>query len=188
MYRFCSNNVLYTESLSIMSIFSNSFWYKILLSFRLKSQAGVACKSVFYKKVCNVILQSCKYEELTFHHEFFFFISLGQYCQKMLSKVEGLKKKGRSSLWGGGGRGDIYWRGVHTFCTCILNTFLKNYSNVKLLNILLYESEDFCCNMNIEIMKAAIKFLKKIWTLHWPHLLTAHKNVCPNGIYFSDTF
>ena len=35
----------------------------------------------------------------------------------------------------------------------------KNYSNEKLLNILLYESEDFNCNMNKEILKDTIKFL-----------------------------
>ena len=43
---------------------------------------------------------------------------------------------------------------------CFLNPFLKNYSNEKLLNILLYGSEDFNCNMNKEILKAKIKFLK----------------------------
>ena len=43
---------------------------------------------------------------------------------------------------------------------CILNPSLKNYSNEKLSNILLYGSEDFNCNMNKKILKAAIKFLK----------------------------
>ena len=43
---------------------------------------------------------------------------------------------------------------------CILNPSLKNYSNEKLLNILLYGSEDFNCNMDKEIPKATIKFLK----------------------------
>ena len=43
---------------------------------------------------------------------------------------------------------------------CILNQSLRNYSNEKLLNILLYGSEDFDCNMNKEILKATIKFLK----------------------------
>ena len=43
---------------------------------------------------------------------------------------------------------------------CIRNLSLKNYSNEKLLNILLYGSEDFNCNMNKEILKATIKFLK----------------------------
>ena len=41
---------------------------------------------------------------------------------------------------------------------CVLNPSLKNYSNEKLLNILLYESENFNCNMNKDIMKATIKF------------------------------
>ena len=43
---------------------------------------------------------------------------------------------------------------------CILNPSLKGYSNEKLLNILLNVSEDFNCNMNKEILKATIKFLK----------------------------
>ena len=43
---------------------------------------------------------------------------------------------------------------------CILNPSIKNYFNEKLFNILLYGSEDFNCNMNKEIMKATIKFLK----------------------------
>ena len=43
---------------------------------------------------------------------------------------------------------------------CVLNSSLKNYSNEKLLNILLYGSENFNCNMNKDILKATIKFLK----------------------------
>ena len=43
---------------------------------------------------------------------------------------------------------------------CILNPSIKNYSDEKLLNILLYGLEDFNCNMNKEIVKASIKFLK----------------------------
>ena len=43
---------------------------------------------------------------------------------------------------------------------CVLNPSLKNYSNEKLLNILLYGSENFNCNMNKDILKATIKFLK----------------------------
>ena len=43
---------------------------------------------------------------------------------------------------------------------CVLNPSLKNYSNEKLLNILLYGLENFNCNMNKGILKATIKFLK----------------------------
>ena len=43
---------------------------------------------------------------------------------------------------------------------CTVNPFPKNYSNKKLLNILLYGSEDLNGNMNKEILKATIKFLK----------------------------
>ena len=35
----------------------------------------------------------------------------------------------------------------------------KNYSNKKILNFLLYGSEDINCNMDKEILKATIKFL-----------------------------
>ena len=41
----------------------------------------------------------------------------------------------------------------------ILDPSLKNYSDEKLLNILLYGSGDFNCNMNKEILKATIEFL-----------------------------
>ena len=44
--------------------------------------------------------------------------------------------------------------------SCILNPSLKNYPNEKLLKILLYGSEDFNCNMENEILKATIIFLK----------------------------
>ena len=43
----------------------------------------------------------------------------------------------------------------------ILNPSIKNYSNEKLLNVLLYGSEDFKWNLNKEILKATIKFLKR---------------------------
>ena len=43
---------------------------------------------------------------------------------------------------------------------CILNPSLKNYFNEKLLNILLRGSGDFNCNMDKEILKATMKFLK----------------------------
>ena len=37
----------------------------------------------------------------------------------------------------------------------------KDYSNEKLLNMLLYGSEDFNYNMKKEMLKATIKFVKK---------------------------
>ena len=43
---------------------------------------------------------------------------------------------------------------------CIQNPSLKDLSNEKLLSILLYESEDFNCNMNKVILNGTIKFLK----------------------------
>ena len=43
---------------------------------------------------------------------------------------------------------------------CVLNTTLKNVSHEKLLNILLYGSEDFSFNTNKETIKSTINFLK----------------------------
>ena len=43
---------------------------------------------------------------------------------------------------------------------CFLNPSLKNYSIEKVLNILLYGSEDFSYSMDKEILKATIKYLK----------------------------
>ena len=59
----------------------------------------------------------------------------------------------------------------------------KNYSNEKLLNI-----KDFSCNMNKEILKATIKFLKIYERFNGPIFLSFLKNVCPDGIYFSYIF
>ena len=44
---------------------------------------------------------------------------------------------------------------------CILKSIPKNYRKEKPLNITLYRSEDFNCNINKEILKATIKFLKR---------------------------
>ena len=68
---------------------------------------------------------------------------------------------------------------------CILNPSLKNYSNEKFLNILLYGSEDFKCNMNKEKLKATIKFLKISERFNGPPFLTILKNFSHNGTYFS---
>ena len=43
---------------------------------------------------------------------------------------------------------------------CFLNPTLKNLTHEKLLNILLYGSENFCFNKNKKIMKSKIKILK----------------------------
>ena len=43
---------------------------------------------------------------------------------------------------------------------CALNPTLNNLSHEKLLNILLYESEDFSFKTNKKIIKSTIKFLK----------------------------
>ena len=71
---------------------------------------------------------------------------------------------------------------------CILNPSLKNYSNEKILNILLYGSEEFNCNMNKEILKATTKFLKISeyfnGPLFWPSLKRFVIMVLTFRIYF----
>ena len=49
------------------------------------------------------------------------------------------------------------------------------------LNILLHGSEDFTYNMNKEILKATIKFLKISEHFNGPLFLPFLKNVFPNG-------
>ena len=44
---------------------------------------------------------------------------------------------------------------------CALSKSLKNLSEEKLLKILLYGAEDFTSQMNSEILKCTIKFIKK---------------------------
>ena len=66
---------------------------------------------------------------------------------------------------------------------CILYPFLKNYSNEKLLNILLYGSQNVNCNINEEILKLTITFLKRSKRFNGP-FLTNPKNVYPNGISY----
>ena len=46
------------------------------------------------------------------------------------------------------------------FNACDLNLSLKSHSDENFLNVLLYGSEEFNYNMNKEILKAEIKFLK----------------------------
>ena len=72
MYRFGSTS--FSESVSCTTfVWSfNSFWYLILLLFRIKFQLRVAYKSEAYKKACNVVLYSAKHEEITFRHGFIF--------------------------------------------------------------------------------------------------------------------
>ena len=43
-----------------------------LFLFRTKSQPGATYESVAYKKICNVVSQSTKNEEITFPYEFIF--------------------------------------------------------------------------------------------------------------------
>ena len=44
---------------------------------------------------------------------------------------------------------------------CVLYESLKNFSEENLLKILLYGAEDFTSQMNSEILKCTIKFIKK---------------------------
>ena len=71
---------------------------------------------------------------------------------------------------------------------CILNPSLRNYTNEKLLNIFLYESEDFSHNKNKEILTATIKFLKISERFIGPLLRPFFKNACPASTYFLHIF
>ena len=109
---FCSNNALKSFICNVYCSF-NSVW---LLLFWIKSQPGVAYKSVSYKQACKVVLKSSKHEEITFPHGFIFMfipyfiaaISSKKYWQKWGEGEikrgeggqtgEGVYKKGRSNL------------------------------------------------------------------------------------------
>ena len=110
MYRFCSSNALYTENLS--KIFQ--------LLFQIKSQLGVAYKSVNYKKAFNVVFWSSKNEEITVPDEFIFVFMMyfigailsEKSCRKQ--RVQKKYEKGGMAIQGGGG---VYKKGVRTSCT-----------------------------------------------------------------------
>ena len=78
-----------------------------MLLFLIKSQPGVAYKNVVYKKVCNVIFQSSKNEEMTLSHEFTF-VFIGWW----------LEKRKKHKRMGDGHIGGLsIKRGVQMFCT-----------------------------------------------------------------------
>ena len=90
---FCSNNTVYSASLSfaifIFVLTPFDTWGCKL--FGVKSQPVDVYKSVAYKKPCNNVLYSFKHEEATFPHAFVFvFIPQffgGDIVKKMFSKV-----------------------------------------------------------------------------------------------------
>ena len=95
MCGFCCSKCLYSASLSVRFFLTPFDFLKFLL-FQIKSQQGVAYKSVVYKKACNIVFQSSKNEKITLPCEFIFvFICYftGQYCRKSLPK-------NGSSEWG----------------------------------------------------------------------------------------
>ena len=57
---------------AVMLFTQQVFHLEFLLLFRIKSQPGVAYKSVDYKKTFNVVLKSSENEEITLPHEFIF--------------------------------------------------------------------------------------------------------------------
>ena len=78
MHGFCSSSAFYSASLSFrMCVF-------LLAPFdTLKSQPGIAYKSVVYKKACNSVFFPSKNEEILCHMSFLLClsgISLGQCC------------------------------------------------------------------------------------------------------------
>ena len=111
MYRFCSSNALYTENLS--KIFQ--------LLFQIKSQLGVAYKSVNYKKAFNVVFQSSKNEEITVPDEFIFVFIMyfigAILSEKSCRKQRVQKKYEKGGMAIQGGEGGVYQKGVRTSCT-----------------------------------------------------------------------
>ena len=57
---------------AVMLFTQQVFHLEFLLLFRIKSQPGVAYKSVDYKKTFNVVFKSSENEEITLPHEFIF--------------------------------------------------------------------------------------------------------------------
>ena len=61
MYGFCSSNALYSASLPFRMF---NIW--------IKSQPGVAYKSVVYKRAFSIVFKSSKNEKITFLHSCIF--------------------------------------------------------------------------------------------------------------------
>ena len=107
MYFVCSN-VLYSASLYLECLFL--FWLILTLDIVIigvKSQPGVAYKSIFLKKAHNIAFQSSKNEEITFPHEFIFVYPALPRCdivKKVLPKARGSEKR-QNGGWGRGGGG-----------------------------------------------------------------------------------
>ena len=93
---------------AVMLFTQQVFHLECLLLFRIKSQPGVAYKSVVYKKAFKVVFKSSKNEKLTLPHECLFLclsgISLGRYCRKSLAK-SGFGKNIKRGDGHKGGRG-----------------------------------------------------------------------------------
>ena len=58
---------------------------KLLIQKLLRSQPGVAYKSIGYRKTCNFVLQSSKHEEMIFPYEFIFEF-MSHFIRAILSK------------------------------------------------------------------------------------------------------
>ena len=119
-YGFCRGNALYSASLSVrMCIFLfDSFWCLRLLLFRIKSQPGVAYKSVVYKKKhVSLIFSLLKMKKWLCPMSLFLClssISMRQHCRKSLVQSKGAGVGGwkKYKKWGWPyGKGIVYRRG-----------------------------------------------------------------------------
>ena len=90
------------DFVEVMLFTQQVFRLECLLLFWIKSQPGVAYKTVVYKKVFNHVFKSSKNEEITLPHEFNFFfvwyfigaVLLENSCQKW-----GVQKKYKKGGW-----------------------------------------------------------------------------------------
>ena len=111
-----------------------------MLLFQIKSQPGVAYKSVSYiKKAFNAVLNSSKHEEIIFSFgSIFVFIP---YCQKKLPKVGGFGKNTKRGV--GHTRGLFIEEGVKT-CTLWIPLWCGEIGINLSLNFLITIDPLFC--------------------------------------------
>ena len=77
-------------------LFTKQVFHLECLSFRIKSQPGVAHKSAVYKRAFNVVFKSSKNEKNNFAMQVYFCVYLvshwGNLVRRVLSKARGLEK------------------------------------------------------------------------------------------------
>ena len=109
MYKFCSNNALYSASFSFIVFIS-------LLIFLTNQNLSLvsSAKDLLIRKACNIFFSLQKNEKNNFPHYFIFYsscISLERYFQQMFSKVGVWEND--IKIWSAI-QGAVYRRGIET--------------------------------------------------------------------------